>query len=77
MTTNPPPILIRRGDLLRALGISSETLRRWLANGKCPRPDVDVGGGRQWWHPQTLASAGINLQPADPAAASQPTPAAS
>lgn len=40
MTTNPPPILIRRGDLLRALGISSETLRRWLAAGKCPRPDV-------------------------------------
>ena len=77
MTANPPTVLIRRGELLRALGISSETLRRWLAAGKCPRPDVDVGGGQQWWHHETLERAGIRLRPADPAAASQPTTAAS
>lgn len=65
MTTNPPVVLVKRSALLAALSISSETLRRWLAAGKCPRPDVDMGGGQQWWHPETLARAGIRLQPAE------------
>lgn len=53
--------LVKRSALLTALGISSETLRRWLASGKCPRPDIDMGNGQQWWHPETLARAGIRL----------------
>ncbi len=77
MSTNPPVILVQRADLLRALSRSSETLRRWMAEGKVPRPDVDMGNGQQWWHPETLARAGIRLQPADQAAANPPTPAAS
>jgi hypothetical protein len=77
VTTNPPPVLIKRARLLAALEISSETLRRWLASGKCPPPDVDVGTGQQWWHPETLARAGIRLQPADQAAANPPRPASS
>lgn len=67
MTTNPPITLIKRATLLAVLEIHTETLRRWMAQGKCPRPDIDMGGGQQWWHPETLARAGIRLQPAEAA----------
>lgn len=57
--------LVKRAALLAALGIRSETLRRWLAQKRIPPPDVDVGTGQQWWHRETLARAGIRLQPRD------------
>ena len=76
MSQNPPP-LVKLSALRRALGVSDETVRRWRAQGKLPPADVDLGGPSVWWHPGTLARAGVNLQPPEPAAASQPTPASS
>jgi predicted DNA-binding transcriptional regulator AlpA len=76
MTTNPPP-LVKLSALRRTLGVSDETVRRWRAQGKLPPADVDLGGSSVWWHQGTLAAAGINLQPPEPAAASQTTPASS
>lgn len=66
--------LVKRAELRLILGVSVDTLRRWLDAGKLPKPCTDLGAGQQWWHPQDLEAAGIRLTPA---AASQPTPAAS
>jgi hypothetical protein len=77
MTAAPIPVMVRRKDLQRALDVSSETIRRWLIEGKLPPPDVAVSDQASWWHPVTLERAGFRLWPADPAAASPPTPAAS
>lgn len=72
------PRLIRRRDLQRMLGVSGETVRRWLHAGKLPKPDVYVSDQASWWRPDTLAAAGFNVTPALPeASASQPTPASS
>lgn len=69
--------LIRRRDLQRALGVSSETLRRWLASGRLPRPDVFVSDTASWWRLDTLDGAGFKIAAAIPEEASLPTPAAS
>ena len=75
MTVQP---LIRRRDLQRALGVSSETVRRWLASGRLPRPDVFVSDAASWWRLDTLDGAGFKIAAAPtPETASQPTPAAS
>ena len=58
---------VRRRDLLAALGISSETLRRRMKDGSMPRPDIDLGGDSQWWRRDTLERAGIRLWPAEEA----------
>lgn len=73
--------LIRRRDLQRALDVSGETMRRWLASGRLPRPDVYVSDSASWWRLDTLQAAGFNVAApppaADPASANPPTPAAS
>ncbi len=54
--------LVKLGTLRRSLGVSGETVRRWRAQGKLPPADVDLGGPSVWWHPATLAAAGVKLQ---------------
>ena len=71
------PPMVKLSALRRTLGVSDETVRRWRAQGKLPPADVDLGGPSVWWHPGTLARAGVNLQPPDPAAANPQTPASS
>jgi len=75
--TTTPPIMVKLSALRRTLGVSDETVRRWRAQGKLPPADVDLGGPSVWWHQGTLAAAGINLLPPEPATASHPTPASS
>ena len=70
--------MIRRRDLQRALGVSSETMRQWIKARRLPPFDVYVSDRECWWRSDTLAAAGFNVvAPQDQASASPPTPAAS
>lgn len=64
--------LILRGALPAELGVSSETVRRWMRDGKLPKPDVDLSLRTRGWKLSTLRAAGLNLPSA---ATSPPRPA--
>lgn len=59
MTT--PDRVIWRRDLPEIMGVSSETVRRWIAGGKLPAPDVFMSRRTVGWRASTLRGAGINL----------------
>ena len=55
------PIILRR-DLAELLGgLSSETMRRWMRDGKLPPPDVDLSMRTRGWRRSTLIAAGIRI----------------
>jgi len=53
--------VIYRSDLCKMLGVGSEALRRWLRDGKLPKPDVDISQKTRGWKVSTLRAAGIDL----------------
>lgn len=53
--------VIWRTDLRRQLGVSQETIRRWLKEGTLPKPDVALSRRTLGWRLSTLRQAGINL----------------
>jgi hypothetical protein len=53
--------VVHRDELLKTLRVSSETVRRWLASGKLPAPDVDITRCSRAWRLSTLRQHGINL----------------
>ncbi len=53
--------VIWRRDLEQLLNVGSETVRRWMAAGKLPRPDVDISRRTRGWKLSTLREAGIDL----------------
>lgn len=53
--------VIWRLDLQDTLHVSSETMRRWLKDGKLPKPDVAMSRRTLGWRLSTLRAAGINL----------------
>ncbi|MGO4382053.1 helix-turn-helix transcriptional regulator [Pseudoduganella sp. RAF53_2] len=53
--------VIYRQDLYAMLGVTSETLRRWLRDGKLPPPDVAITQRTVGWRLSTLQAAGIRL----------------
>jgi predicted DNA-binding transcriptional regulator AlpA len=53
--------VIYRQDLYRAMGVTSETLRRWLKEGKIPPADVQLSVRTVGWRLSTLHAAGIKL----------------
>jgi hypothetical protein len=53
--------VIWRPDLQAQLDVHSETLRRWLRDGKLPPPDVDLSQRTKGWKVSTLRAAGINI----------------
>ncbi len=53
--------VIWRKDLAKRLQCSSETIRKWMASGKLPKPDVDLSLKTRGWKLSTLRAAGINL----------------
>ncbi len=75
MSATLPPLIHRRA-LQASLGVTSEAMRQGLKSGRLPPLDVAVSNRVQGWYPETLRAAGIKV-PEMPAAASQPTPAAS
>lgn len=53
--------VIWRADLQRKMRVSSNTVRRWMIDGKLPPPDVDLSRRTRGWRLSTLREAGINL----------------
>lgn len=59
--TNEIDRVIWRQDLQSIMGRSSETIRRWIAGGKLPEPDVAMSRKTLGWRASTLRGAGINI----------------
>lgn len=53
--------LINRVQIRRFLGVTSETIRRWMISGKLPKPDVDLSRRTKAWKLSTLEAAGIRM----------------
>ena len=54
--------VIWRRDLMQLLGgKSADTIRRYLKDGKLPKPDVDLSMRTKGWKVSTLRAAGINV----------------
>jgi predicted DNA-binding transcriptional regulator AlpA len=53
--------IIYRQDLYRMLGVTSETLRRYLRDNKIPPADIAITQRTVGWRLSTLRAAGINL----------------
>lgn len=53
--------LIKRADLQRRLGVSSDTMRRWIRDGKLPPPDFYLTRENLGWRASTLRAAGANV----------------
>jgi len=56
-----PDRVIWRRELQAAAHVSSETVRRWMRDGKLPAPDVNLSYRTKGWRISTLRAAGINL----------------
>lgn len=56
-----PTDLVDRPTLRRILGVSSETLRRYLKAQRVPPPAIDVSRQRQQWRVADLREAGIRV----------------
>lgn len=64
MSTEDQDRLILRGALPAELGVSSETVRRWMRDGKLPKPDVDLSLRTRGWKLSTLRAAGLGIKSA-------------
>ena len=53
--------VIYRAELPELLGVTSESVRRWLKAGKLPKPDVDLSQRTRGWRLSTLHAAGIRI----------------
>lgn len=53
--------VVHRAELEKTLRVSSETVRRWIAAGKMPKPDVNITRATTAWRLSTLRAHGINL----------------
>jgi hypothetical protein len=53
--------VIWRRELQAAACVTSETVRRWMRDGKLPEPDVNLSYRTKGWRVSTLRAAGINL----------------
>lgn len=61
MTVDPADQVIFRPDLMKRLGVCSETIRRYIKDKKLPPPDVALSAKKMGWRPSTLREHGINL----------------
>jgi predicted DNA-binding transcriptional regulator AlpA len=69
----PAPI-IRRRELQAHLGVSSDTMRRYLKDGKLPPLDFNPTPKLQAWRLDTLKAAGWDIEAIEPTP--EATPAA-
>jgi predicted DNA-binding transcriptional regulator AlpA len=59
--TSPGDRIIYRQDLYKMLGVTSETLRRYLRDKKIPPADIAITQRTVGWRLSTLQAAGIML----------------
>ena len=52
---------INRHALQNDMGVSGETMRRWIKSGKLPPPDVAITERSNGWRASTLRKFGINF----------------
>lgn len=53
--------VIWRREIQTAACVTSETIRRWMRDGKLPAPDVNLSCRTKGWRESTLRAAGIRL----------------
>ena len=53
--------VIWRHDLQSMMSVSGETVRRWIKQGRLPKPDVAMSFKTMGWKMSTLQNSGINL----------------
>lgn len=58
--TETDPIITRK-EFQKRLGVVSDTVRRWMRDGKLPKPDIHLSRETLGWRLSTLRAAGINL----------------
>ena len=61
MNTDAPDRVILRKELKAICNVSSETVRRWMKEGRLPALDVSITHRTQGWRLSTLQSVGIGL----------------
>lgn len=61
METNEQDRVIWRHQLQELMGVTSETVRRWMRANRLPAPDVAMSRKTLGWRISTLRSAGINI----------------
>jgi len=61
METNEQDRVIWRPQLQEMMGVTSETVRRWMRGKQLPAPDVAMSRKTIGWRLSTLRSAGINI----------------
>ena len=61
MSDNQQDRVIYRPQLQQMLSVSSETVRRWMKEGRLPQPDVAMSRKTLGWRLSTLHNAGIGL----------------
>jgi predicted DNA-binding transcriptional regulator AlpA len=61
METNEKDRVIWRHNLQSLLSVSSETMRRWIKEGRLPKPDVAMSQKTMGWRLSTLRVSGINI----------------
>lgn len=57
----PEDRVLYRTELCETLGVTSETVRRWINEGKIPKPDINLSAKTQGWRVSSLQAAGIGL----------------
>lgn len=61
METNEQDRVIWRPQLQEMMGVTSETVRRWMRANRLPSPDVAMSRKTLGWRISTLRAAGINI----------------
>lgn len=61
MGINEQDRVIWRHDLQSMMSVTSETMRRWIKQGRLPKPDVAMSFKTMGWRISTLHNAGINI----------------
>ena len=53
--------VIWRPELQKMMGVTSETIRRWMKAKRLPAPDVAMSRKTLGWRISTLRASGVNL----------------
>ena len=61
MNFNDGDRVIWRPDLQKMMGVTSETIRRWMKAKRLPAPDVAMSRKTLGWRISTLRASGVNL----------------
>lgn len=60
-TINEQDRVIWRPDLQKMMGVTSETVRRWMKENRLPAPDVAMSRKTLGWRISTLRAHGVNF----------------